>query len=55
MAALETGRTSWTAVLEPVRLKPGADVAAVTAMQIREVIERLVAVGQWRRGDPKVT
>lgn len=37
-----------------VRLQPGADVAAVTTMQIREVVERLVAVGQWRPGDPEV-
>ncbi|WTX01613.1 transposase [Streptomyces canus] len=37
VAALETGRPSWTAVLDAVRLKPGADVAAVTTVQIREV------------------
>jgi DDE superfamily endonuclease len=49
VAALETGRTSWTAVLDAVRLEPGADVAAVTTVQIREVVERLVAAGQWRR------
>ena len=35
-------------------MEPGADVAAVTTMQVREVIERLVAAGQWRPGDPKV-
>ncbi|MFJ9855191.1 transposase [Streptomyces sp. NPDC101150] len=54
VAALETGRTSWTAVLDAVRLEPGADVAAVTTAQIREVIERLVAAGQWQPGDPKI-
>ncbi|MGW1170721.1 transposase [Streptomyces sp. NPDC001153] len=54
MAALETGRTSWTAVLDAVRLDPGADVAAVTAVQLREVVERLVAAGQWKQGDPNV-
>jgi hypothetical protein len=108
VAALETGRTSWTAVLDAVRLEPGADVTAVTTVQIfqhegdlyiveiksspvihgqpdptkvagcgsgcgsdavaggtcrcrcrrcwhsREVVERLVAAGQWRPGDPKV-
>ncbi len=54
VAALETGRTSWTAVLDAVRLEPGADIAAVTMMQIREVIERLVAAGQWKPGDPEV-
>lgn len=53
-AALETGRTSWTAVLDAVRLEPGADVAAVITVQIREVIERLVAAGQWKEGDPEV-
>ncbi|GAA2400278.1 hypothetical protein GCM10010191_04270 [Actinomadura vinacea] len=30
VAALETGRTSWTAILDAVRLEPGADLAAVT-------------------------
>lgn len=54
VAALETGRTSWTAVLDAVRLEPGADVAAVTTVQIREVVERLVTVGQWKPGDPEV-
>ncbi|MGW2113144.1 hypothetical protein [Streptomyces sp. NPDC001948] len=50
VAALETGRTSWTAVLDAVRLEPGADTAAVTMVQIRGVVERLVAAGQ-RRGE----
>lgn len=36
------------------RRSPGADVAAVTTAQIREVIERLVASGQWTDGDPDV-
>ncbi len=54
VAALETGRTSWTAVLDAVRLEPGTDIAAVTTVQIREVIERLVAASQWRPGDPEV-
>ncbi|MFC9860943.1 MULTISPECIES: hypothetical protein [unclassified Streptomyces] len=43
-----------TQVLDAVHLEPGADVADVTTLQIREVVERLVAVGQWRPGDPKV-
>lgn len=46
VAALETGRTSWTEVLDAVRLEPGADVAAVTTVQIREVVERLVAAAK---------
>ncbi len=39
---------------DAVRLEPGVDVASVTTMQIREVLERLVAVGQWKPGDPEV-
>ncbi|WP_443041531.1 NF041680 family putative transposase [Streptomyces sp. B21-083] len=54
VAALETGRTSWTAVLDAVRLEPGADVAVVTTVQVREVVEQLVAAGQWKPGDPEV-
>ncbi len=52
VACLETGRTSWTAVLDAARLQPGADVAAVTTVQIREVIGRLIDAGQWQQGDP---
>lgn len=51
VAALESGRTSWTAVLNAVHLEPGANVAAVTTVQIREVVERLGASGP---GDPEV-
>jgi hypothetical protein len=51
VAALEPGRTSWTAVLDAVRLDPGDDDIAVTAAQVREVITRLVAAGHWRDGD----
>lgn len=54
VAALETGRTSWTAVLDAIRLEPGADLAAVTTAQLREVVERLVAAGQWQEGDPEI-
>ncbi|MFE1444166.1 transposase [Streptomyces sp. NPDC058739] len=54
VAALKAGRTSWTAVVDVVRLEPGADVAAVTTIQIREVVEQLVEVGQWKPGDPHV-
>jgi hypothetical protein len=54
VAALETGRTSWTALLDAVRLMPGADVAAVTTGQIRSVVERLIAAGQWQPGDPEI-
>lgn len=54
VAALESGRASWTALLDAVRLRPGADVAAVTAVQIREVVQRLISAGQRRDGDPKI-
>jgi hypothetical protein len=54
VAALETGRTSWTALPDAVRLQPGADVVAVTGVQICEVVQRLIVAGQWRPGDPSV-
>jgi len=54
VAALETGRTSWTALLDAVRLGPGQDATAVTAMQVREVIARLRAAGQHQDGDPDI-
>jgi hypothetical protein len=54
VAALESGRTSWTAVLDAVRLGPDDDEAEVTAAQVREVITRLIEAGHWREGDPPV-
>ncbi|WSB38895.1 transposase [Streptomyces scopuliridis] len=54
VAALEAGRTSWTAVLDAVRLQPGADLTAITTVQIREVVERLIDAGQWTEGDPQI-
>jgi len=54
IAALEPGRTSWTAVLDAVRLGPDDDAAEVTAAQVREVITRLIAAGHWREGDPAI-
>src|SRR2546421_4233933 len=54
VAALETGRSSWTAILDVIRLKPADDATAVTAAQIREVVDRLIAAGQWTAGDPEV-
>jgi len=54
VAALEAGRTSWTAVLDAVRLGPDDDATAVTAGQLRDVVERLLAAGQWRPGDPDI-
>ncbi|MFG2261234.1 NF041680 family putative transposase [Streptomyces mirabilis] len=54
IVALESGRTSWVAPLDAVRLRPGDDLAAVTAAQLRDLIERLVAAGQWSPGEPPV-
>ncbi len=54
MAALETGRTSWTAVLDAVRLGPIDDATAVTANQLRAVLDRLITAGHWRPGDPDI-
>jgi hypothetical protein len=54
IAALEPGRTSWTAVLDAVRLGPGDDEAALTAGQVRDVVTRLIAAGHWRAGDPAI-
>jgi hypothetical protein len=54
VVALETGRSSWTAPLDAVRLAPGDDLATVTAAQLRGVVSRLVAAGRWRPGDPDV-
>jgi DDE superfamily endonuclease len=51
VAALEPGRTSWTAVLDAVRLGPDDDDIAVTAAQVRGVITRLADAGHWREGD----
>ena len=54
IAALEPGRTSWTAVLDAVRLGPDDDEAEVTAPQVREVVTRLAEAGHWRPGDPPI-
>ncbi|WP_242419863.1 transposase, partial [Frankia sp. CpI1-P] len=54
VAALEPGRTSWTAVLDAVRLGPANDATAVTADQLRAVVGRLIAAGHWHDGDPTI-
>ena len=54
IAALEPGRTSWTAVLDAVRLGPDDDETEVTAAQVREVVTRLAEAGHWREGDPRI-
>ena len=54
IAALEPGRTSWTAVPGAVRLGPDDDEAEVTAAQVRDVIARLIEAGHWSEGDPPI-
>jgi hypothetical protein len=54
VAALETGGSSWTAILDAVRLGPSDDLAAATADQVRGVVQRLVAAGQWRPGEEDI-
>ncbi|MFJ9589538.1 transposase [Streptomyces acidicola] len=53
ICALESGRSWWTAPLDALRLAPGDD-ATVTARQMHELIDRLMAAGQWTDGDPDV-
>ena len=52
VAALGPGPSSWQALLDAVRIGPGDDAAEVTAAQLREVVQRLVAACRWRPGDP---
>lgn len=54
VAALEGGRTSWTRLLDARRLLPDDDEAAVTAAQVRGVVTRIIASGQWQPGDPDI-
>jgi DDE superfamily endonuclease len=54
VAALEPGRTSWTALLDAVRLGPHDDATAVTATQLREIIHRLQHAGQHKPGDADI-
>jgi hypothetical protein len=54
VAALENGRTSWVAVLDAIRLRPGDDITTITAGQLREVVERLIEAGHRRPGDPPI-
>ncbi len=54
VAALEPGRTSWTALLDAVRLGPHDDATKVTATQLREEVERLQQAGQHKPGDADI-
>jgi hypothetical protein len=46
VAGLEWGATSWTTPLDAVRIEPGDDVTAVTALQLRGVLGGLAAAGK---------
>jgi hypothetical protein len=52
IAALEPGRGSWTAPLDAMRIGPDDDVTELTATQLRDLTQRLTAVGHWQAGDP---
>jgi hypothetical protein len=54
VAALEGGPTSWTAILDAVRLGPDDDATSVTAAQLRGVVGRLQDAGHWHDGDPAI-
>ncbi|MFH9735731.1 NF041680 family putative transposase [Streptomyces sp. NPDC017260] len=55
VAVLEPGATSWTGILDVVRLGPADDATAVTAAQLRAAVVRLVGAGQWQPGAPDIT
>jgi hypothetical protein len=52
VAALENGRSSWTAPLDIRRIDPDDDLTEVTAAQIRDLLARLVTAGQLLPEDP---
>ena len=54
VAALERGRSSWTAPLDVVRLGPDDDPTEVTAQQLRDLVGRLRAAGHLHQGDPPI-
>lgn len=54
VAALEPGAIFWTALQGVVRLRPGDDATAITADQLRSVVDRLIATGQQQPTDPDV-
>ena len=41
-------------MLDAVRLGQADDATAVTASQLRDVVDRIVKAGQWRAGDPDI-
>lgn len=53
-SALESGRTSWCQLLDAVRIGPAADVAEVTAVQVRRVVTDLIEMVRWHHGEPNI-
>jgi hypothetical protein len=41
-------------ILDAVRLGPADDATAVTAAQLRDLVERLITAGQWQPGEPDI-
>jgi hypothetical protein len=54
VAALEPGRTSWTAMLDVMRMRPDDDHTDLAATQLRTVVDTLITAGHWRGGDPEI-
>jgi hypothetical protein len=54
VAALGPGRSSWTRLLDAVRIRPCDDLTQVTAAQVREVVQRIIDAGHWHEGDPDI-
>jgi hypothetical protein len=54
VAALEPGRTSWTAILDVMRVRPTDEGTDLAATQLRTVIDTLITAGHWREGDPEI-
>lgn len=54
VAALGPGASSWTLLLDAVRLGPDDDETDLAAAQLREVTGRLIAAGHWKDGDPGI-
>ena len=52
VCALGPGASSWAPLLDAIRLGPADDQTEVTAGQLRQVVERLIAAGHWQPGDP---
>ncbi|MCI0383668.1 transposase [Streptomyces sp. CNQ085] len=51
VAAQESGRASWCALLDAMCLGPADDATAVTAARLRDAVQRLTQAGHWQPGD----